>query len=99
MSVAGVVCWTRSGPPGPMDVRLRVVDEIRIVSLIRARRCSMSSGRIFLIAALSVGGLIGAGAVPVRAQDAAIPVPDVENSKYQASGLINANGVQIRSGA
>lgn len=54
----------------------------------------MAARRILLITAVS---FVFAG-LPAFAQDSAVAVPEVQNSKYQFAGTINADAVLVRSG-
>jgi uncharacterized protein YgiM (DUF1202 family) len=54
---------------------------------------------VLAAAVVTAATVFGPAAAVVRGQDAAIKVPEVENSKFQFEGLINANSVLVRSGA
>src|SRR5436190_23443878 len=66
------------------------------MGLCRTRRCTMTA-RILQAFTLSLATLLAAPLPLLRAEEPT--QQEVENSKYQALGSINANAVYIRSGA
>src|SRR5678815_3097774 len=67
----------------------------------RARRCFMTASRFARSTSLALRALALCvfSVAPLRAQTDAGPIaPEIENSKYQFTGVVNSNAVYVRSG-